>query len=144
MGIRKGESMSNRLWKWMGLLAIILAVVACSARSQAGSTTTSLREKDAGRRVQLKQGDTLIIELQGNPSTGFSWEAASVDTAVLEVEGDPEFEAETPNLVGSGGTFTFTFKASGTGQTELQMIYHRPWEKDVPAANRFEVTVVVD
>ena len=144
MRMREGGIMDTRSWKWMGLLAIMLAVVACSARSQAGSTTAVLLEKDAGSVVQLKQGDTLIIKLQGNPSTGFTWGAASVDTAILKLEGDPAFEAETPGLPGSGGTLTFTFKAAGTGQTELQMIYYRPWEKGTPPANTFEVTVGVE
>ncbi len=136
--------MGTSLWKAIGLLALVLVLVAVGARGQAAGTVTTLSESDAGRHVQLKRGDTLIIELQGNPTTGFSWDVASVDAAVLKLEGDPGFEADTPGLPGSGGTCTFTFKALGSGETKLLMTYQRPWEKDTPAADDFEVTVVVD
>ena len=45
--------------------------------------------------------------------------------------------------VGSGGKITLRFVAVGTGQIGLKLIYHRPFEKDAPSAQKFEVTVTV-
>jgi inhibitor of cysteine peptidase len=99
-------------------------------------------EEDAGSTVELRVGDTLEVMLDGNPTTGFSWETAAVDASVLKQLGEPGFQPDT-SLIGSGGKFTFRFEAAGSGQTLLRLIYHRPWEKDVPPEKTFEVTVIV-
>jgi inhibitor of cysteine peptidase len=99
-----------------------------------------LSEEDAGSTVELRMGDTIEVVLDGNPTTGFLWETAAVDASVLKQLGEPGFEPYT-NLIGSGGKFTFRFEAVASGQTLLRLIYHRPWEKDVPPERTFEVTV---
>jgi inhibitor of cysteine peptidase len=99
-------------------------------------------EEDAGSTVELRVGDTMEVVLDGNPTTGFSWETAAVDASVLKQLGEPQFEPAS-NLIGSGGEFTFRFEAVASGQTLLQLLYHRPWEKDVPPEKTFEVTVIV-
>jgi inhibitor of cysteine peptidase len=102
----------------------------------------TLGEKDAGRTVELRAGQALEITLPGNPTTGYLWEVASVDAAVLKAVGEPQFKADS-SAVGSGGQITLRFEAASAGQTALQLIYHRSFEKDVPPAKTFEVTVVV-
>ena len=104
--------------------------------------TAVLHEGDAGSTVELGVGDTMDVVLEGNPTTGFSWETAALDASVLKQLGEPEFKPDT-SLIGAGGKFTFRFEAVAPGQTLLQLVYHRPWETDVPPANTFEVTVVV-
>jgi inhibitor of cysteine peptidase len=102
----------------------------------------SLSEEDSGSTVELRAGDTMEVVLDGNPTTGFEWETADVDASVLNQLGDPGFEPYT-NLMGSGGKFTFRFEAVASGQTLLKLVYHRPWETDVPPEKTFEVTVTV-
>jgi inhibitor of cysteine peptidase len=104
--------------------------------------TLRLGEEDAGSTVELRVGDTMEVVLDGNPTTGFQWETAAMDASVLKQLGEPGFEPYT-NLMGSGGTFTFRFGAVASGQTLLKLVYHRPWEKDVPSEKTFEVTVTV-
>jgi inhibitor of cysteine peptidase len=104
--------------------------------------TTRLSEEDAGSTVELRVGDTMEVVLDGNPTTGFSWETAAVDASVLKQLGEPGFEPATA-LIGSGGKFTFRFEAVASGQTLLKLVYHRPWEKDVPPEKTFEVNVTV-
>ena len=102
-----------------------------------------LTEKDAGSTVDMKVGDTLQVMLEGNPTTGYDWEMASGDEAVLEQLGASTFKADS-DLVGAGGQVTLRFKAVAAGQTTLQLVYHRPWETDEPPAETFEVTVIVE
>ena len=45
--------------------------------------------------------------------------------------------------VGGGGVFRFEIKGVAAGSSTLQLVYRRSWEKDVPPAATFEVTVVV-
>jgi inhibitor of cysteine peptidase len=101
-----------------------------------------LSEEDAGSTVELRVGDTMEVVLDGNPTTGFQWETVAMDTSVLKQLGEPGFEPYTA-LIGSGGKFTFRFEAVASGQTLLQLVYHRPWETDVPPEKTFEVNVTV-
>ena len=135
------RKMSRRLHVLGVALIVILSMSACG---NPGAASVTLCDTDRGGTVELKSGDTLIVKLEGNPSTGFAWEVVSADIAVLEQEGEFEFEAEKPGMPGSGGTLTFTFKAASRGQTDLQLVYHRPWEEDSPPSQTFDVTVVVD
>ena len=93
----------------------------------------------------MNVGDTLVIQLASNPSTGFTWEVKDLDAAMLEPVGEPEFkDADTPpGLVGAGGTLSTTFHALKPGSTTLTLVYHRPWETDVEPIDTFTVTITV-
>jgi inhibitor of cysteine peptidase len=105
----------------------------------------TLSENDGGRTIEISKGSTFAITLQSNPTTGYAWSVAAVDNAVLQQKGDKVYKQgnTNANIVGAGGTETFTFKALATGQTTLQLIYSRSWETDVPPIQTFEVTIVV-
>jgi inhibitor of cysteine peptidase len=105
-------------------------------------TAVRVSEEDDGSTVELRVGEGMEVVLDGNPTTGFLWEAEDLDTSVLKQLGEPDFQPDTA-LLGSGGKFTFRFEAVASGQTLLQLVYHRPWETDVPPEKTFEVTVMV-
>jgi inhibitor of cysteine peptidase len=137
--------MKRRMLQRLAVLAVALIVVlSMSACTKSGGASVTLHATDTGRTIELKRGDTLIVELEGNPTTGNQWEVESVDAAILKQQGDPEFKAEKPGVPGSGGMFIFTFGAEGSGQTELEMIYHLPWDEETPPSQTFEVTVAVE
>ena len=119
--------------------ASLMIVLSLSARGSPAGTTLS--EKDSGKTIELGVGDTLAVELEGNPTTGYLWEVASEDTTVLTLVKD-EYESDS-DLAGSGGMFKFTFEAAAPGETTLLLVYRRPWEEDVDPIETFEVTVVV-
>lgn len=126
------------------LIVIVMVglLCACGAEPSPVISTKHLTEADAGRSIELRVGDKLEVTLPGNPTTGFQWEVSVGDTAILRPSGEPEFEPSS-SAVGSGGKITMHFEAVGTGQMRLTLIYHRPFEKDVPPAQTFEVTVTV-
>jgi inhibitor of cysteine peptidase len=103
---------------------------------------TRLSEQDSGKTVELHAGDKLEVSLKGNPTTGYQWEMAAVDAAILKLVGEPEFNPDSSAL-GAGGKVTFRFEAVAAGQTTLQLIYHRSFEKNVPPIKTFKATVVV-
>jgi predicted secreted protein len=45
--------------------------------------------------------------------------------------------------VGAGGVEVFRFEAAGSGQTDLTLVYHRPWEKGVDPLETFAVQITV-
>lgn len=121
----------------IGVLA--LAVAGWTARQ---AKTVELNGGQSGSSVELRTGDTLQLALEGNPTTGYTWAPATLDQAILKSAGEPEFQPSSSAL-GAGGTVTCRFTAVGAGQTTLQMIYSRPFEKDVPPLKTFTVTVTV-
>ena len=125
--------------------AIILSVVALlyvlAVPSVRGAVMLS--EKDTGSTVWILSGETLEVALKGNPTTGYMWEVASVDTTVLVRIGKAEFIPDRMAR-GAGGMIIVRFKAGKAGQTHLKLIYHRSFEKDIPPVKTFEVTVLVE
>ena len=124
------------------IVTILVITPLLGASSPFGREPIELSEKDVGSSVELRPGDMLEVVLDGNPTTGYVWEMASGDTAVVKPVGEPEFKAET-DAIGSGGKVTLQFEAVALGKTVLQLIYHRTFEKDVSPIKTFEVTVVV-
>jgi inhibitor of cysteine peptidase len=128
------------------LTTISLLLISVTACASGKPKTVKLAEKDTGSTVNLNKGDVLEITLVGNPTTGYSWETQTLDTAVLQQKGDWEFTADntTPGFTGSPGKFIMRFEAMGAGKTMLKLIYHRSFEPDVPPEEKFDITVVVN
>lgn len=103
-------------------------------------TEVRLSAKDDGRQIELAEGQVLVISLEGNLSTGYRWEIAGVDAEVLRQLGEIEFEPES-DLLGAPGKQTLRFQPVGEGQTSLQLIYHRPWEREIKRAKTFSIQV---
>ena len=103
-----------------------------------------LHERDNGTTVALNVGDTIEAVLKGNPTTGFRWTAALTpeDADFLQQVGEPAYVPDS-DLIGAGGTYTFTFKAVAVGESLLKLVYERPWES-VPPLDTFAVTVNVE
>ena len=95
-----------------------------------------------GQLVVLARDQTLEVSLEANPSTGYTWEVATIDESILRLLGEPQFLPES-SAVGAGGTQTFRFEAAGTGQTDLRLVYRRPWEQGVAPLQAFSLNVVV-
>jgi len=125
------------------LSLVTLAVVLIPATSCSPAKQVTLTAKDNGSQVDVKVGGQMVIALDSNPSTGYTWEAKDLDTSMFEQVGDPMFSSSNPGLVGSGGTLTLTFKSLKAGTAALKLVYHRPWETGVDPIDTFAVTVTV-
>ena len=122
--------------------ALVLAVAAAvAAQSDDDTATTRLTLADDGAAVDLDEGGTLILDLEANPTTGFTWEIDTADESVLRLASEPAYRSDS-DLAGSPGTMTFSFEAAGTGETELRLVYHRPWEEASPIQT-FSISITV-
>jgi inhibitor of cysteine peptidase len=120
------------------LVAVVLAAVSgCAAKS-----ALALEAKDNGRQIELEKGQTLAISLEGNPSTGYTWEMVESEGSILRQVGEIEFKAES-DLVGAPGTQTLRFETVEAGQMDLKLVYHRAWEEGVQPLETFTVQVTV-
>ena len=123
----------KKLLQMAGLSVLLVALAACAQ---------PLTQADNGKTINLAVDDPFEIELEGNPTTGYTWEVEPYDSSVIKATGEPEYQAET-QAIGAGGLYTFRFQTLTDGQATLKFIYHRTFEKDVPPIRTFEVKIVV-
>lgn len=122
-------------------LFVMLGVIVLMAYSCARSGGVTLRADDDGGEVELVEGQTFVVSLEANPTTGYTWEAVEYDQQILRQLGEPRFTPES-SAVGAPGKQRLRFEAVGTGRTMLRLAYHRPWE-EVEPERTFSVEVVV-
>ncbi|MDR1893332.1 MAG: protease inhibitor I42 family protein [Spirochaetales bacterium] len=81
----------------------------------------------------------VVIELPGNPSTGYSWTWTAVPEGIVRPvlqefwPQDGSREEGSPR-VGAGGVFVFVFAGAAPGETAVIFRYRRSWETGVPDA----------
>jgi inhibitor of cysteine peptidase len=134
-------------WLAVGVLAALVAGLSATAWLLAASLggpppALNLDEGDNGRTVTVATGTQITIQLQGNPTTGYTWEATAGDPSVLN-EASPGAFSPSSGALGAGGTYTFRYKAAASGQTDLTLVYQRSWEAGAPPLRTYRITVVV-
>ena len=124
-------------------IASLLAVwPSGGALGQDAKPSVTITGTDSGRVVNLKTGDTLVVRLDSNPSTGYSWNASKGKADVL-LEKNKVFErGAQESTPGAGGTDVWMFEAVKEGKQKLTFTYRRPWEK-APAAKTVWYSIVV-
>lgn len=132
------------------LLGMVLALAGCGPDTDLPAGVTSedvnLSAKDGGSQVEVDVGQVLVLTLESNPTTGYSWEVVEAEDSILLQTGEPEFEAISESdsaPLGAGGVQVFHFEAVGAGETQLELVYHRPWEKGVEPLETFSLQVIV-
>jgi len=121
---------------------LLTAVVLTTISGCAAQTALALEAKDDRNQITLQKGQTLTVKLEGNPTTGHTWEMVEPEEAILRQVGEPEFNADSEPL-GAPGTLTLRFEALEAGQMDLRLVYHRPWETGVEPLETFTVQVTV-
>jgi len=102
-----------------------------------------LTEQSDDGVVVLPVTGKVIVTLESNGSTGYQWQLASLDQAILENTEQTYIPPET-ELIGAAGTERWVFVARHAGETALRMEYRRPWEPpETEPARTFSVTVTV-
>lgn len=97
---------------------------------------------DSGTMVQLKTGQSLKVELSGNPSTGNDWRKITYDDQVIMEDGKRDYKLDD-DKIGSGGVYQYHFKALAPGKTKLFMEYGPKYDDQKEALKIFEIEVLV-
>ena len=105
----------------------------------------SLGDKDSGKTLELRVGDTVKLVLDTNPTTGFSWtKIDKVDSSILKLEKNEYKQNANPGrLVGVGGATTIVYRAVKPGTAKIDLTYMQPWEPDSKFNTDYTVTVKV-
>lgn len=135
-------------------VATAFVMAACSSGGDAagGPTVTvdcaTFESEGAGgvsltREVSAGIGETVLVRLCSNPSTGFSWEDPTWEgDASLDGLTRSAAAADAP-LPGAAGTESFTFEATGAGSAIVHFVYSQPWAGGIKGAWRLDLTVNV-
>ena len=75
----------------------------------------------------VSTGQTLMLTVEANPSTGFSWQLEQ-DPALFAVREFYLSEPQTEPVSGAGGWQTFLLTPLEAGEAQLRFRYSRPWE----------------
>jgi inhibitor of cysteine peptidase len=102
-------------------VVVALMLMAGVAASAPGPFTMA----DSGSMVAIKKGETFMVVLPENPSTGYSWNMTVSDG--LKVM-DDRYIPPAQQVPGRGGQHEWTIKAVKPGQQKVRGIYMRPWE----------------
>jgi inhibitor of cysteine peptidase len=103
--------------------------------------TTTLREDDNGKTIELKPGQQIGIDLHENASTGYRWMLETSDVRVIVIQAG-NFSGKA-DLVGAGGRTRWIVKAVAAGTAELRGKRWRQWEGEASVKERYVVTVQV-
>ncbi|MGZ8765201.1 MAG: protease inhibitor I42 family protein [Acidimicrobiia bacterium] len=120
-----------------------------SSKSSSSSTSTSTKDDatqvftQAGGDLSVENGETFVISLESNPSTGFVWTVAQEPDAAIVTFEDQSYEKADSTALGAPGTERFTFRAVGTGTTLIGLQYARPSGPDSPDNTNDTYTVTV-
>ena len=110
-----------------GLTAIALLLSGC------WFLPITLDSSADGTVQSVEVGDTILIRLSGNVSTGNQWiriEPTSFDGSSLQALEEGKYAPDDPDVCGGPGTFTFRYEAVASGTVELTFAYKRPWEDE--------------
>ena len=121
---------------------LIAAFSVVALAHSALAATTTVTGADNGKTIQLKALDTLVVRLDSNVSTGFSWSVLPTSTPLLKLQDRVYQDPEQP-VPGRGGTQVFTFQTVSPGTGVLTLHYIRPWEKADPMETRFTVNISI-
>ena len=115
-------------------------MLAAASLLVAGCIGVAETHTDPGQTVNIGVNQEFIIALGSNPTTGYSWQE-SHDQTMLELLEKVYKEQAEEGVVGAGGVEYFRFKAVKAGQTEVTLVYQRPWEEEILEQKVFTVYV---
>ena len=86
-------------------------------------------------------GDTLVVRLKSNPSTGYTWAIKGDPSPLRLVKSSAKKNNQTGHAAGAPVTQEFRLSATSAGMASLTLEYRRPWEYTAGPAKTFDVQV---
>lgn len=86
-----------------------------------------------GTTVDAAVGDTIVVSLDANPTTGYTWRFTAGDTFAIagsKYMADPNSE----EAVGAGGTKIVPLEVTKAGTSDLTGMYRQQWNSPSPDA----------
>jgi len=123
------------------LILVAVLAIPCLVAGCVGEIETYT---DSGQTISIDINQEFVIALGSNPTTGYSWQSSYDETRLELVGGESTYEVgkeAKEGTVGAGGIEYFRFKALKAGETEITMVYKRPWEEEILEQKVFTVNI---
>ena len=93
----------------------------------------------------MKQGDSILVTLCPNGSTGFQWsESAQISAGNILKQTGHNFIPPETDTPGSAGKEQWTLKPLKDGTSKMILEYSRPWEEGEKGMWSLTATIVVE
>ena len=126
------------------LICVIAAISLCLFACSSAPKLVSVDASYSGKAVEVGIDGSVVVTLESNSSTGFSWELTKISDETVLKQVDQKYEGPGAGAPpGAGGQEVWTFKVLKKGTSSISMEYSRPWEGGEKAAETFNLTVVV-
>ena len=101
-------------------------------------TAIEVNDQANGTTVVLTVGQSLVVRLPENPTTGYRWSVESLGGMLLE--GDEFLPAGAG--AGAGGTRHLRLRAHKPDRTQISLSLRRSWEAPSASIGRFTLSVI--
>jgi predicted secreted protein len=148
---RTSPNRINGLSLLLGLM-VCCTLIGCHTSNNAASnlskSTQVIDVDDANPMVRKSAsvyvGELLTVRLRAQSGTGYTWNIAGGASDLLPVNlVSRRVERDKNAASGAPVWEVFELNARKSGQTTVEFVYERPWERNVPAAKRVLLTVDV-
>lgn len=102
-----------------------------------------ITDADNGKAKNIPKGAEFWVKLQAQLGTGYSWKVTSSESDFQQL-GEPVIENTGKSIPGGVEMQVFKFKASKISDSNLNLEYIQPWEKNFKPAKSFTVKIKVD
>ncbi|MFA4825033.1 MAG: protease inhibitor I42 family protein [Methanoregula sp.] len=121
----------------LAILAVVLSAAGCLGQTYGSGNN--------GSTIRMAPGDTAVISLAENPSTGFVWNVTT--TGDIKITGDGYSSGnpigELMGMVGSGGSRTWHISIGNDPIQTFSADLRRPGEPVNRTLRSFEITFIV-
>lgn len=114
---------------WIAVVLVLLITVATVAYDVSADNRV-YAELDTEKLIEVRAGDSFIIKLEENPSTGFTWHFSTDNDDIVMLNSDQFIPPKTEDLVGAAGTHEYKFLAFKAGETKVKFDYYQDWEPE--------------
>lgn len=122
----------------MKTLAAFFMAAACAVAQETAPA-------EAPELITVRVGETVTVTLDGNPTTGFTWNVASVSSDAVKVSTaimPAKLKKGEPPVCGAPAPTQVTFTGVKPGKSTVVLEYKRTWETE-PAARTMTFVVTV-
>lgn len=135
----------------LALIALIPALSACAQtgehrmhhQHQQATSSDEIAANQNGTPTVISQGQTIVIRLSSNPSTGYGWNVTEPKDGGLQETAHNFTSSSSVPMPGAGGTEEWKYKAVKAGEYTLHFAYARSWEKNTPPVQQADIKVIV-
>lgn len=104
-------------------------------------TEIKLTRNDNGKTVEAQVGESVVIELPENPTTGYIWTLDVKEGTGIAYLSNSMYVAANNSAIGGGGMRKFIINVQSTGIATIDIKLRHPWEPENTAIDRFNVII---